>query len=252
MEFTILSEIEFKKFSEVSCTRNFFQSINMYNRYLELGFECYLVGVKKDKKVVAAALIVALSRKFCGYKIFNAYKGYLMDYNDLDLLDFFTVELKKFLRSKRALKLNIDPYIVSQQRDGEGNVISGIDNLFVKNHLVKLGYRYLGECSQVKWTYVLDLKNKTKDDIYKSFKANTRNLISKANSRYRLKIRSLSYDELDKFKRLTQMSSIKQGFLDKDIEYYQMPRHILLDFHHEEELDNQIFLLQLFCIHYIH
>lgn len=221
MVFTLLSENEFKKFSEVSCTRNFFQTLNMYKRYLELKFECYLVGVKEKGEVVAAALIVALSKKFLGYKTFNAYKGYLMDYNNLELLNFFTVEIKKFLKTKKALKLYIDPYIVSQERDSKGEVLKGIDNLFVKEHLVNIGYRYIGEYQQVKWTYVVDLKDKTKEEVFKNFKSNTRNLINKTLTKYELNIRKIGFKELAKFKELTEASAEKQGFVDKSLEYYQ-------------------------------
>lgn len=222
MEFTLLSVSEFCLYEEVSNCRNFFQSINMYHRYLELGYETYLVGVKKNNKVVAASLLVALGKTFFGYKIFNAYKGFLLDYNDFELLEFFTKEVKKFLKSKKCMKLYIDPYIVSQERDRDGNVIKfGVYHLNIKYKLISLGYRYLGEKEQVKWTYVLEFNNRSKDEIFKSFKSNVRNYINKTKNKYVINFKEFKYENLDEFRRVTTMSAIKQGFKDKELSYYE-------------------------------
>ena len=221
MEFTLLSVSEFCIFEEVSSCRNFFQSINMYHRYLELGYETYLVGVKRDDKVVAASLLVALGKTFFGYKIFNAYKGFLLDYNDFELLKFFTKEVKKFLNSKKCMKLYIDPYITNISRDRNGEVVfDDVNNLHVRDYLTDLGYKYLGEREQVKWTYVLEFNNRSKDEIFKSFKSNVRNYINKTKNKYVLNFKEFRCDELDEFRRLTTMSSIKQGFKDKELSYY--------------------------------
>ena len=173
MEFTLLSVSDFCLYEEVSACRNFFQSINMYHTYIELGYETYLVRVKRDCKVVAASLLVALGKSICGYKIFNAYKGFLLDYSDFELLEFFTKEVKNFLRKKKCIKLFIDPYIVSVERDRDGNKVrGGVNNLFVKYKLESLGYKYLGEVEQVKWTYVLEFNNRGKEEVLKNFKSN--------------------------------------------------------------------------------
>lgn len=222
MEFTLLSVSDFCLYEEVSACRNFFQSINMYHRYIELGYETYLVGVKRDGKVVAASLLVALGKSICGYKIFNAYKGFLLDYSDFELLEFFTKEVKNFLRKKKCIKLFIDPYIVSVERDRDGNKVrGGVNNLFVKYKLESLGYKYLGEVEQVKWTYVLEFNNRGKEEVLKNFKSNVRNYINKTNNKYVINIRKLSYGEIADFRKITSMSADKQGFVDKSLKYYQ-------------------------------
>ena len=95
MKFTILTEEEFKMFTDKALQQSFFQTINMYHRYQNNGWETYLLGVKKDDKVIGAALTVSSYSKF-GFKIFNIYKGYILDYNNHELVSFFTKILKVF------------------------------------------------------------------------------------------------------------------------------------------------------------
>ena len=220
MQFTELSEKEFKEFTDKSNEQSFFQTINMYNRYKENNYETYLVGVKENNKVLAASLVVSLYQKY-GYKIFNIYKGYILDYNDKKLIDFMTINIKKFLKSKKGLILYIDPNIVSVSRDNEFNITNETNNLEIKDYLCSLGYKYIGEYEQVKWTYVLDLENKTEDEIFKNFKSNHRNIINKAINKYNVEIRKLSYEELPLFRKITSYSANKQGFKDKSLKYYQ-------------------------------
>ena len=175
MKFCELTETEFDTFSkEVSC-KNFFQSLETLKRYKNNKEEVYLVGVKDNDKVVAASILVAYKEsKYFNYKTFNAYKGFLMDYSNNELLIFFTKEIKKFIKSKKGFRLYIDPYIVSEQRDTDGKVVEGgINNLSVKDSLLTLGYHYIGEYTQVKWNYCLDIKGKTKEELFKTFKPNT-------------------------------------------------------------------------------
>lgn len=220
MNFTILTEEEFKMFTDKALQQSFFQTINMYHRYQNNGWETYLLGVKKDDKVIGAALTVSSYSKF-GFKIFNIYKGYILDYNNHELVAFFTKNIKSFLKSKKGIILYIDPNIVSVSRDNEFNITNDIDNLLVKKYLIDLGYKYIGEYEQVKWTYVLDLENKSKEEIFKNFRSNHRNLINRAINKYNVKIKKIDYKDLADFRKVTSYSANKQGFKDKSLKYYQ-------------------------------
>lgn len=223
MKFCELTETEFDTFSkEVSC-KNFFQSLETLKRYKNNKEEVYLVGVKDNDKVVAASILVAYKEsKYFNYKTFNAYKGFLMDYSNNELLKFFTKEIKKFIRSKKGFRLYIDPYIVSEQRDTDGKVVEGgINNLSVKESLLTLGYHYIGEYTQVKWNYCLDIQGKTKEELFKTFKPNTRNNINKTLNKYLLNVRKLTLEELPLFKKVTEDTCARRGFKDKTLKYYQ-------------------------------
>lgn len=223
MKFCELTETEFDTFSkEVSC-KNFFQSLETLKRYKNNKEEVYLVGVKDNDKVVAASILVAYKEsKYFNYKTFNAYKGFLMDYSNNELLKFFTKEIKKFIKSKKGFRLYIDPYIVSEQRDTDGKIVEGgINNLSVKDSLLTLGYHYIGEYTQVKWNYCLDIEGKTKEELFKTFKPNTRNNINKTLNKYLLNVRKLTLEELPLFKKITEDTCARRGFKDKTLKYYQ-------------------------------
>ena len=220
MKFVILTEEEFKKFTDNAVGQSFFQTLNMYHRYQNNGWEAYLLGVKEKDNVIGAALTVSSYSKF-NYKIFNIYKGYLIDYSNRKLIKFFTENIKSFLKTKKGIILYIDPNIISVSRDNEFNVTDDVNNLAVKDYLISLGYKYIGEYEQVKWTYVLDLENKTSEEIFKNFKSNHRNLINRAINKYNVEIRKIDYEHLSDFRTITSYSANKQGFKDKSLKYYQ-------------------------------
>ncbi len=220
MNFTELTDEEFRKFVDTQDTKNFFQTIMMKERMEKEGIPVYVVGVKKDDKVVAASLIAETSHSFLGYKSFEAYKGFILDYHDKELVSFMTSEVKKYLKEKKALRLFIDPYIVNVTRDMDANEIEGEDNRDVAQYLHELGYVDHPDGAQVKWTYCLDL-NKSEDEIFKDFKSNHKNIINKCINKYKLHVRQIDYDELNIFKECTESTCLRRGFPDKSLEYYQ-------------------------------
>ena len=145
----------------------------------------------------------------------------MIDYSNRKLIKFFTENIKSFLKTKKGIILYIDPNIISVSRDNEFNVTDDVNNLDVKDYLISLGYKYIGEYEQVKWTYVLDLENKTSEEIFKNFKSNHRNLINRAINKYNVEIRKIDYEHLSNFRTITSYSANKQGFKDKSLKYYQ-------------------------------
>ena len=66
MKFTELTDKEFMDFVETRPEKNFFQTVMMKNRIANEGTEVYLVGVKENKKVIAAAFIADTGHSFMG------------------------------------------------------------------------------------------------------------------------------------------------------------------------------------------
>src|SRR5574344_1993110 len=218
MIFQEITEDEFKTFSENIACKNFFQTVMMLHSYQENKEEYYLVGVKENDNLVAASLLVVYGRTFFNKKVFNAYKGPLLDYNNNKLLAFFMNQLKIFVNEHNGYLIYIDPYIVSESRDTDGTPTKVINNLKVKDELINLGCQYIGEYTQVKWNYCLDINNLSKEEL---FKTNTRNNINKTLNKYLLNIKKLSYDELGEFKKITEDTCKRRGFPDKPLSYYQ-------------------------------
>ena len=221
MTFREITLDEFKKISEEITCKNFFQTIMMAKRYEMEGHEHYLVGVEENNEIVAAALLVEGEKRAFGKKAFTALKGPLLDYNNTKLLKFFLENMASFIRNKNCYLFYIDPYLVSESRDTDGNVVEGINNLHIKKEIENIGYEYLGEHTQVKWNYCLDINGMSKEELFKTFKPNTRNNINKTLNKYLLNVRKLNIDELGEFKKITEDTCKRRGFKDKSLEYYQ-------------------------------
>lgn len=221
MKFSVLTKEEFNNFVNKEITNNFFQSVAMYERLQAKNIECYLVGIKEQNRVVAATLVEATST-FMGKKVFEAMKGFILNYDNYELIETFTKEILEFIKSKGGFKLIIDPYIPYISRDIDGNEILGeVDNRGKREYLEKIGYKYLGEKVQVKWVFVLDINKMSSEELLANFKSNTRNLINKTLNQYNLIVRELTYDELPLFKKITSETCERKDFNDRSLEYYQ-------------------------------
>ena len=219
--FCELNDNEFQEFVGENENKHFMQTSYMNKYYKLKGKETYLVGVKKDNKVVAAALIY-LESTFKKYKKYAIYKGFVMDYNDVELLKFITDETVKYLKDRNAYEFIIDPNIINVERDTDANVVeNGKNNYKVVEELKKLGYIKSPKDLQIKWTYVLDINGMSSEDIFKTFKQNTRNIINRTINKFKLNVKTVSYEELSEFKKITEDTSSRRGFDDKSLEYYQ-------------------------------
>lgn len=219
--FLELNEDEFQSFIENHEQRHFMQTKYMNDYYKLKGKDTYILGVKSSEEVIAAGLIY-LESTYKGYKKFDIYKGFVMDYEDEELLKFITEQTILFLKSKKAYLFTIDPNIVEVERDSDAKILENAkDNYKVIERLKKLGFQKSEDDPQIKWTYALDINGQTSDELFKTFKQNTRNIISRTISKYKLNVRTLTYDQLDEFKKITQDTSDRRGFNDKTLEYYQ-------------------------------
>lgn len=225
MKFRELSIDEYKKFIKNYKNSNFFQDNRMDNYSKLKGYISYYVGVEENESVVAAARLLAKKSKFGKYN-FSSPRGLLVDYNNFELLEFFVNNLKKYIKTKNGLVLKIDPYIIHKSRDIDGNETKKIDNSNIVNNLKKLGFIHGGFTrgydlsGQGRWYFVLDLENKSLDDIQKGMKANHRNIIRKA-EKYGVEIKQIEYNDLPTFKHITEDTSARIGFSDKSLVYYQ-------------------------------
>lgn len=214
-----LSDEEFSEFALSLKCQNFFQSIYMKNVFVNEGKEVYLLGLKDTNNLVVCATLIVSSSKFLKYKTFECIKGYLIDFNNFYLVSIFTNKIIKFIKKRRAYRLIIDPYIPLIERDINGDVKKGINNTKVKKYLKSIGFREI-DSAQVKWMFALDT-NKSYEEVFKSFKSNTKNIINKTINKYNLVVEELSYNDLNIFKDITLDTCKRKKFKDRDLSYYQ-------------------------------
>ena len=225
MKFEILNEKEFMDFATNHEQASFHQTVNWGNLKAMTEWDSYLVGVKENNKVIAASLILA-KRIPNGKKMFYAPRGFLIDYNNLELLTFFTKEVKKWAKNNKAIFIKIDPYISYQERDLYGKIVEGgKNNKKAYENLIKLKYKHMGFSEagkelQPRWIFITPTKDTTVEEIMKNMDPKTRQILRK-NERNKIKVREIGYDELDKFKAVTEHTAKRRGFIDRPLSYYQ-------------------------------
>ena len=222
MDFVELTEKEYQKFWENHPLKTFLSAPKIAKLREKSNWKSYFVGVKENKKVVAAALLLSHKRKF-NVNEFYSPRGFLLDYNNKELLTFFVEKVKEFAKSKNGYILRIDPYVIYKQRDINGDIVEGgEDNHHVVEHLQSLGFKKVKteNMEQVGWMFSLGLEGKTEEQILKEMKPNTRNTIRKA-EKLGITMTELSYDELDRFQNIMEETGERKNFAVRNVEYFQ-------------------------------
>ncbi len=254
MEFVTLSEKEFLDYSKKSPYTSFFQMPLWAEVKKDNGWDSYFVGLKDGKKIVAATLL--LSKKIKFFKnMFYAPRGFLLDYNNLDILEEFTNGIKKFLKDKNALFLKINPYVDYQERTVDGEVVPNTEKTELMNKLKELGFVHNGfyidqdkkTDLEPRWISVLDINGMTMDELYSNMRKSCKWRIN--NSRKNaLKIIEADEDNLFEFKNLMKHTAERREFVDRPLSYYlnmfkilkkhNLVRVLLVEINFKELLDN--------------
>jgi len=225
MEFVNISEKEFDTFAITNNLSNFHQTSLWGNLMTNNGWKTHFVGVRKDNNIIAASLLLE-KNIFGKYTIFYALRGYLIDFNDYELINFFTINLKKYVKKHNAMIVKLDPYLIYKERDiNGGEVPNGINNSTVVSILEQLGYRHKGfnlkyENMQPRWGFAVNIKNKTKEDVLSNMESTTRRHIKK-NETDNVIVREIEKNELEKFKDIMSHTSERREFSDKPLEFYK-------------------------------
>ena len=93
MEFQEITQKEYKEFWNNHPLKSFLSSPKISDLRKKSGWTTYYVGVKKDKNLIAAAMLLAHKRHFGAYEFYSP-RGYLLDFSNEELLTFFTRTLK--------------------------------------------------------------------------------------------------------------------------------------------------------------
>lgn len=197
MKIKILSIFEFDDYAKTHSLRSFQQSSSFAIFMAEKGYDYDLVGfVDEENNIKAASLIVFKSigkiNKY-GY----APKGFLIDYNDVNLLKDFTEKLKKYYKRKNVAFIKINPEIAIGEIDNKTYYVMYNNNATLESTLEKIGYKKLPnnlrfESLQPRFEAVIPLK----EYRFKDFSKPTRNKIRK-NYRKGLSIQKVERDEID-------------------------------------------------------
>ena len=224
MKFVTLSPEEFEKFTSSHFSHYTQSRIHFENRN-ELKGDVHVAGVKDDSDNVIAATLMTEARALKVFKYFYTHRGPVMDYSNIELVHFFFKSLTSYLKKHNCLYVLVDPYILENLRNADGEILESYDNRAVIKTLEDLGYKHQGWTvgystrSQIRWLSVLDLKDKSEDQLLKEMEYQTRRNIKKTYE-MGVKVRTLPMDETDTFFELFQMAEEKHGFKFRDKPYF--------------------------------
>lgn len=224
MKFVELSVEKFEKFALNHDQISFHQSKEWAELKKVNGWIPYYVGVVEDSRVLAASLLLAKETPI-KKMMFYAPRGFLIDYKDEKLLEFFTFEVKKFVKSRKGFFIKIDPYVSYRQRDVNGGIVDGgycHDDII--SNLKELGYHHYGfkngyQQLQPRFIFWLPLKDKTEEEVWNKFSKDTKRHINKTKKEL-LVLEEVTKDNIDDFCGIMEHTSKRRGFIDRPKSYY--------------------------------
>ena len=243
MNFQEISEEEYREFWESHPLKTFLSAPEISKLREKQNWNTNYVGVKEKDKLIAATMLLSHKRHFNKWEFYSP-RGYLLDFHNKELLEFFTNELKKYIKEKNGYIFRVDPYLIYRQRNIDGDIEEdGEDNRDVVDELKTLGFKKvpIEDTEQVIWMFSLDLDGKTEEQILKEMKPNTRNQIKKT-EKFGITVNEIGYDELDRFQSIMEETSKRKGFSNRKLSYYQEMYNL---FHDKEEIKYYITELNL-------
>lgn len=224
MEFVELTDKQFKHLQDKFLNSNYCQTTSWGHLKEITGWQSHYVGVMKNNQVICLALLISkciLGRK----KIFYAPRGFLADYNNYEILEFFTKEVKKYIKKHNGIVLKIDPFIEYCERNKDGRIISKKNKSDLVNFLKQLGYHHNGftigytKEIQYRWSFYLKI-NKPISDIMLDMDKRCRRSLKKAQN-YPLITKEVNNQNIEDFKKIMEHTCKRHNCFDRTIAYYK-------------------------------
>lgn len=168
-----LTEKEFIDFQEQYQFKSLYQTPEYAYTMQNQGFEFLMLGLVDENKILGASII--LIEKTLGFKYAYAPRGFMLDYNNNDILETFTDEIKKFLGKRDIMAIKINPIIIRTTYDYKLDATYfDKDYDMTYYNLERLGYYHLGYNSQFeslkpRFESIIDLSIGYQD-IFNNFK----------------------------------------------------------------------------------
>lgn len=216
-----VNETKFNKFVENHKYSHFLKSYEWGQVSSLKGWKPFYVGLEKNKKLVATALLLKKCLPF-GYSYFYIPRGYTIDYEDYELIKVFTSYINKFTKKHKSIFFKIDPDIKLHSIDKDANKIDGVNNYKLVDELKKIGFKRkklnkFFENEQPRYTFRVALDND--ENISKRYSKTVHRFIKKS-SIYDIKTMVGKKEDLKEFTRLMKLTEKRQNFYSHSQEYY--------------------------------
>lgn len=220
-----LSEKEYQEFWENTPNNHFMQSYEWGQACKKNRDQipCY-VGLKNDKDEIVAAALLLKKKTPLNMCYFYAPRGFTMNFEDNKVLTEFTNGLKDYLKEENAIYLKLDPPLMYQEVNTEGEKVEdGKNNYVIFNNFLNLGYKHKGfnklyEGNQPRYTFrTYYNKYNSFDEVEKTFSKSFSKPLKRS---YNYDIEIYQSDEVKTFHELIKLISDKDGFNEYSFDYY--------------------------------
>ena len=220
-----LSEKEYQAFWEKTPNNHFMQSYEWGQACQKNRDQipCY-VGLKNDKDELVAAALLLKKKTPLNMCYFYAPRGFTMNFEDNKVLTEFTNGLKNYLKEENAIYLKLDPPLMYQEVNTEGEKVEdGKNNYVIFNNFLNLGYKHKGfnklyEGNQPRYTFrTYYNKYNSFDVVEKTFSKSFSKPLKRS---YNYDIEIYQSDEVKTFHELIKLISDKDGFNEYSFDYY--------------------------------
>lgn len=185
------------------------------------------VGVYKDNQLVAAAYYFVDHTKMGD--IYSIKGGPLLDYNDLNILDFFVKECGEYFKRCGALAMRITPPLDYEILTDNGKVKVKKNGGLI-DHFKEMGFSYVPQLPitdnhfpvvGLGYEYRKDLRGiKNVKELRATYDRRVRNDIRRA-EKFGVYLDKLDYNQLEEFKNNTEVTANHRNYHDRSLSFYQ-------------------------------
>ena len=108
-----LSKEQYESFCKEHINQSHFLHSYVWGQFQkqERNVQPYYIGYEDEAKKLVAVALLLKRPLMLGYTYFYSPRGYIIDYQNEELLESFTKDLQEFAKRKKALFIKIDPDI---------------------------------------------------------------------------------------------------------------------------------------------
>ncbi len=182
MKIVEISKLIFDKYAYNHSNKSFYQTSQYGTLMSKHGFNDYYIALIDENEDIKAASLILIQRIFGSFKFAYSPRGFLIDFNDCELLNTYIRLLKEYLNRKGVLYLKVDPNIVHINRDKKGNPVDDdLNGKNIINNLKEVGFEHNGfnlyfETLKPRWNAIIS----DTDDLFNKIEKTTRNRIRTA------------------------------------------------------------------------
>ena len=215
MKLISLTAQEFEDFASTSKYKSFYQTLE-YARFMQdNNYEYEIMGIKDNFDNIRAASIIIFNNIDKKYKYGYAPRGFLIDYDDKELVKDFAIALSKYYKRKHIIFIKINPNIFISKYNKTHNEYLYNDNTKYIKYLTNNKFQELKRSKYFEailptFNPYIDLKN----FYFRKLDKNVRNKISKC---YR---KGLSIEKVD-FNGIKELYPLIKNKTKKPLKYYE-------------------------------